>query len=124
VLGSPALTAVFAIGSTFGVTSAMVLGWWSQRRPDQAPDWHRLAVRYARWCAAALAFVGLALGAVDLIHWIAGVVVSSWQATIPISRFLVAVNALIIAGLVFSRQWRPSSAAAPRTAAGAAGPET
>ncbi len=70
-----------------------------------------------------LAFAGLLTAVTDLTGWASGGCVAAWQTVIPFNAVLIAVNALIIPGLV-SRRPGPSSAAAPPMAAGAAAPST
>jgi hypothetical protein len=69
--------------------------------------------------ALLLAFAGLLIAVTDLTEWASGGCVAAWQTVIPFNAVLIAVNALIIPGLVLSRRPGPSSAAAPPTAAGA-----
>jgi hypothetical protein len=123
VVGCPTISVLAAILSPVGLVAVLGLGWWARRRPGRPVNWRHEAVLTARCCALLAAFAGLLVAVTDLAGWATGGCVAAWQTVVPFNAVLLAVNALIVPGLVLSRRSGPSSAAA-RPAAGAAVPST
>jgi hypothetical protein len=120
MIGCPAITVFTAILSPMGLATTLALGWWAQRQPDHPVDWRHDAVLSARFYALLLALVGLLFGAINLTTWATGACVATWPTVAPFNAAVIAVNAAIIPGLVFSRRWHPTSTGTPP--APAAGP--